>query len=162
LAILVEFFEPDVDRAILRRMRLLNGATIAAVFFAVLIPLQIFSYGQVWIEGKDQSRSGIAALNTNLAKLRQQIRSASSVPVLNAAMRAINATPPAALQGLPLAEQQRRLIESIDQQQKQLDQNFERERQQKMFGLLLRTIKGVLAAGILAITFLGCRRILTP
>jgi hypothetical protein len=31
-----------------------------------------------------------------------------------------------------------------------------------MFGLLLRTIKGVLAAGILAITFLGCRRILTP
>lgn len=162
LAILVEFFEPDVDRAILRRMRLLNGATIAAVFFAVLIPLQIFSYGQVWIEGKDQSRSGIAALNTNLAKLRQQIRSASSVPVLNAAMQAINATPPAALQGLPLAEQQRRLIESIDQQQKQLDQNFERERQQKMFGLLLRTIKGVLAAGILAITFLGCRRILTP
>jgi MFS family permease len=162
LAILVEFFEPDVDRAILRRMRLLNGATIAAVFFAVLIPLQIFSYGQVWIEGKDQSRSGIAALNTNLAKLRQQIRSASSVPVLNAAMRAINATPPAALQGLPLAEQQRRLLESIDQQQNQLDQNFERERQQKMLGLLLRTIKGVLAAGILAITFQGCRRILTP
>jgi hypothetical protein len=162
LAILVEFFEPDVDRAILRRMRLLNGATIAAVFFAVLIPLQIFSYGQVWIEGKDQSRSGIAALNTNLAKLRQQIRSASSVPVLNAAMRAINATPPAALQGLPLAEQQRRLIESIDQQQKQLDQNFERDRQQKLLGLSVRTIKGVLAAGILALTFLGCRRILTP
>jgi hypothetical protein len=32
LAILVEFFEPDVDRAILRRMRLLTGANIAAVF----------------------------------------------------------------------------------------------------------------------------------
>ena len=63
---------------------------------------------------------------------------------------------------LPLAEQQRRLIESIDQQQKQLDQNFERDRQQKLLGLSVRTIKGVLAAGILALTFLGCRRILTP
>ena len=54
------------------------------------------------------------------------------------------------------------MIESIDQQQKQLDQNFERDRQQKLLGLSVRTIKGVLAAGILALTFLGCRRILIP
>ena len=64
LAILVEFFEPDADRAILRRMRLLTAANIAAVFFAVLIPLQIFSYGKVWIDSKEQTRSGIGALNS--------------------------------------------------------------------------------------------------
>lgn len=161
LALLLDFFEPDADRAVLRRMRLLSTATIAAVFFAVLIPLQIFSYGQVWIESKDQTRSGIGALNSNLARLRQEIRSASSVPALNATMLAINATPPPALQGLPLAEQQRRLIASLDQQQQQLDQTFERNRRQQLLGLSVRTIKGVLAAGILALIFFGCRGILT-
>lgn len=162
LALFVDFFEPDADRAVLRRMRLLTAANIAVGFFAVLIPLQIFGLGQVWIDSKEQTRSGIATLHRNLAALRQEIRSAKDVPALNGAMQAINASPPAALRGLPLAEQQRRLIASIDQQQKQLDQTLVRDRQRKLLGLSIRTIKGVLAAGVLALTFLGCRRILSP
>jgi hypothetical protein len=31
-----------------------------------------------------------------------------------------------------------------------------------LLGVSVRTIKGVLAAAVLALTFLGCRRILTP
>lgn len=162
LAILVEFFEPDADRAMQRRARLLTVANWVIIAFLLLIPLQLFSYGHLWISSKDQTRSSVGALNTNLSKLRQEIRGANSVGELNAAIVAINAAPPAALQGLPLPEQKRRLIESLDLQQKQLDEKFQQERQNKLLGLSLSTIRGVLAAAILSLTFLGCKRILTP
>lgn len=162
IALLAEFFEPDVDRALLRRMRLLTVANLAIVIFLLLIPMQVVSYGQLWFDSASQTQARIGGLTDNLTKLRQGIRGAGSVAELNAVMLEVKATPSAVLSGLPLPEQKRRLIESMDLQQSQLSEQFSQDRQQKLISLFFSTLRGVLGAGILAFAFLGCKRLMAP
>jgi hypothetical protein len=158
MALLAEFFEPDVQRALLRRNRLLAVANLGVVLFALLVPLQMFSYGQVWMDSRDQTRLSIGALHARTSKVREQISQARSVSALNAALADTEFTAPLELQGMTLAEQQRRLIEAIALQQKQLDLTVQSDQQEKLLVLFARTFKGVLASGLLALTFLSCRR----
>ncbi len=157
LALLVEFFEPDVQRALLRRGRLLAAANLGVVVFALLVPLQMFSYGQVWLDSRDQTRMSIGALNAQTSKTREQISQARSVSDLNAAIADIDITPSPELQGLTLTEQQRLLIESLALQQKQLDLKMQSDQQETLLLLFARTFQGVVASGLLALTFLSCR-----
>jgi hypothetical protein len=116
IAILAEFFEPDINRAMRRRLRLLNVTNLAIVVFLLLIPLQVLSYGQLWIDSEAQTQASIGRLTDNLSKLRQGIRSADSVGDLNTVIRETKASLSPALNGIALAEQKRQLIEAIDQQ----------------------------------------------
>lgn len=158
LALLVEFFEPDVQRALLRRTRLLAAANLGVLMFALLVPLQMFSYGQVWLDSRDQTRMSIGAMQAKASKARELIGQARSVSDLTTAIAETEITPPLGLQGMSLAEQQRRLIESIALQQQQLDLKVQSDQQEKLLVLFSRTFKGVLASGLLALTFLSCRR----
>ncbi|MFM7266782.1 MAG: hypothetical protein ACKOZW_14565 [Cyanobium sp.] len=104
LALFAEFFESDVERAFQRRTRLLSLATAGVAVFALLVPLQMFSYGQVWMNSRDQTRMSVGSLNANLTRLSEEIQSARNLPALYAAMETIKATPPRELEGLTLAE----------------------------------------------------------
>lgn len=158
LALLMEFFEPDVQRALLRRSLLLMAANLGVVVFGLLVPLQMFSYGQVWLDSRDQTRISIGTMNAKYSKAREQISQARSVSALNTAVTESEITPPLLLQGLTLAEQQRLLIDSLALQQKQLDLKLQSDQQENLLVLFARTFKGVLASGLLALTFLSCRR----
>jgi hypothetical protein len=162
IAILAELFEPDPNRARQRRMRLVTVTNVAIVVFSLLIPLQVVSYGQIWIDSEDQVKTSIATLHSNLAKLRDGLRAAGSVEELNAAMSEIKATPAAVLSGIPLPEQKRRLLESLDLQETGLSKKFSEERQQKLVTLFFSTLKGVGGSAILALTLLGCKRWIAP
>lgn len=158
LALLVEFFEPDLQRALLRRTRLLAAANLGALLFALLVPLQMFSYGHVWLDSRDQTRMSIGAMQARTSKARELIGQARSMADLTTAIADIEIPPPLGLQGLSLAEQQRHLIESIALQQQQQDMKVLSDQQEKLRVLFARAFEGVLASGLLALTFLSCRR----
>lgn len=162
IAILAEFFEPYINRAMGRRRRLLNFTNFAIIVFLLLIPLQVISYGQLWIDSKDQTQVSIGRLTTNLSKLRQGIQSADSVGELNTTIREIKANVSTALNGMALTEQKRQLVAEIDRQQLQLSKQFKQDREQKLTTLFFSTIRGMLGAGILALTLVGCKRLLRP
>jgi len=94
--------------------------------------LQAISYGQLWIDSKDQTQVSIGRLTTNLSKLRQGIQSADSVGELNTTIREIKANVSTALNGMALTEQKRQLVAEIDRQQLQLSKQFKQDREQAL------------------------------
>lgn len=132
---------------------------ISLLVYLLLVPIQLFGFGLHWYQTGQQNRQAIRQADTEVTKLRDRIRAASTSDQLRAALG------PGA-EGLPtlpsalVGEQKSKLIDTLNSRLSQLRTRLNNERQQRLAALSISTLKGIAGAGVIAFGLRGTRQML--
>ena len=149
--------DADEDRLTLTRQTV-QLASRWALVFALLVPLQLISFGSLWIASGVKLYDQLNQATTELAGLRNRLNAASS----EAELQRLQATtipgllPPLIPGSLP--QQKAQLTEALDLSRSRLQANLSRERTATLVNSLPGTLRVLLGATIVAAFLLTIRR----
>ena len=149
--------DADEDRLTLTRQTV-QLASRWALVFALLVPLQLISFGSLWIASGDKLYDQLNQATTELAGLRNRLNAASS----EAELQRLQATtipgllPPLIPGSLP--QQKAQLTEALDLSRSRLQANLSCERTATLVNSLPGTLRVLLGASIVAAFLLTIRR----
>jgi hypothetical protein len=149
--------DDDEDRFTLSRQTV-QLASRWALVFALLVPLQLISFGWLWFDSGDKLSQQLNQATTQLAGLRNRLNAASSEAELQ---RLQASTIPGLLPPLipgSLLQQKAQLIEALDLRRSVLQNNLNRQRTDTMVNSLPGTLRVLLGATIIAAFLLTIRR----
>jgi hypothetical protein len=149
--------DDDEDRFTLSRQTV-QLASRWALVFALLVPLQLISFGWLWFDSGDKLSQQLNQATTQLAGLRNRLNAASSVAELQ---RLQASTIPGLLPPLipgSLLQQKAQLIEALDLRRSGLQNNLNRQRTSAVVNSIPPTLRVLLGATIIAAFLLTIRR----
>jgi hypothetical protein len=121
-----------------------------ALVFALLVPLQLISFGSLWIESGNQLSVELSKNSTALTALRNRLNAASS----EAELQRLRATTiPGLLPPLvpgTIAQQKAQLTEALDLSRSRLKANLSRQRTFAVVNSIPGTLRVLLGASIVA------------
>ena len=129
-----------------------------ALVFALLVPLQLISFGWLWFESGNQLSEELSKNSTALTALRNRLNAASS----EAELQRLQATtipgllPPLMPGSIP--QQKAQLIEALDLSRSRLKANLSRQRTSAVVNTIPPTLRVLLGASIVAAFLLTIRR----
>jgi hypothetical protein len=143
--------KPDVDEdwfALTRQTAQL--ASRWALVFALLVPLQLISFGSLWIASGNELSDQFNQTSSQLAELRNRLNAASSEAELQ---RLQASTIPGLLPPLvpgSIAQQKAQLTEALDLNRSRLQANLNRQRTSTVVNSIPGTLRVLLGATIVA------------
>lgn len=126
-------------------------ARIGLWLYGLLVPVQIFCYGWLWLDSANQLQDQINNAEARLRPVQTGIRAATSQQALQAAVTNGQPMPPAAPNLPPLAEQKRQLLAYLDGDLRRLRANLQQQRSQQLTALLVSTARSVVCAAAIAV-----------
>lgn len=159
LALLASFYEPKAQRS--ERQRTL-GRRLAAIglwVYGVLIPVQMLSYGWLWLDSASQLKGAISDAESRVAPLRSRISGAADETTLLSVMSNGRPLPPLPADRPPLAAQKREFLAAVDRDLSNLRTRLEQQRRQQLTSLLVGTLRGVAGAAVVAGGLLAVKRL---
>lgn len=150
LSLLAGFYEPRMERSARQVSLAKRIATTALILYGALVPVQLLSYGWLWLDTGSQVRAAISNAESRIAGVRSKINAAASSEQLQAAFANGQPLPPPAPGLPPLPEQKRQLLAAINNDLTRLSTTLNQQRNQQITGLLVSTLRGVAVAAIVA------------
>ena len=129
-----------------------------ALVFALLVPLQLISFGSLWIESGNQLSQELSKNSTALTALRNRVNSASSEAELQQIQ---SSTIPGLLPPLmpgSIPQQKAQLTEALDLSRTRLQVNLSRQRTSAVVNSIPRTLSVMLGATIVSAFLRTIRR----
>ncbi len=125
--------------------------------FALLVPLQLFSFGWFWFDSGAQLTDQLKKANTDLAGLRNRLNGAGSEVELRLQSSTIPGLLPPPVPGT-IAQQKAQIIEVLDLRRSGLQASLNRQRTSAVVNSIPRTLRVLLGATIVAAFLLTIRR----
>lgn len=129
-----------------------------ALVFALLVPLQLISFGSLWIESGNQLSQELSKNSTALTALRNRVNAASSEAELQQIQ---SSTIPGLLPPLmpgSIPQQKAQLTEALDLSRSRLQANLSRQRTAAVVNSIPRTLSVLLGATIVSAFLRTIRR----
>jgi hypothetical protein len=129
-----------------------------ALVFALLVPLQLISFGSLWIESGNQLSQELSKNSTALTALRNRVNAASSEAELQQIQ---SSTIPGLLPPLmpgSIPQQKTQLTEALDLSRSRLQANLSRQRTSAVVNSIPRTLSVLLGATIVSAFLRTIRR----
>lgn len=158
LLLLAAFFEPNAERS---SQQLTHGRRLTGLTFwvyGVLIPLQLMSFGWLWIKSATQTRVAISNAETQVSPIRTRINAANDEANLLAIVGKARPLPSAPANRPSLATQKREFLTDLDRDLGTLRSNLTRQRNQQLAAALLSTLRAAIGAAVLATAMLALKR----
>ena len=149
--------DADEDRLTLTHQTV-QLASRWALVFALLVPLQLISFGSLWIESGNQLSQELSKNSTALTALRNRVTAASSEAELQQIQ---SSTIPGLLPPLmpgSLAQQKVQLTEALDLSRSRLQANLSRQRTGTLANSIPGILRVLLGAAIVAAFLFTIRR----
>ena len=141
--------DADEDRLTLTHQTV-QLASRWAVVFALLVPLQLISFGSLWIESGNQLSVELSKNSTALTALRNRLNAASSEAELQQIQSStIPGLLPPPVPGT-IAQQKAQLTEALDLSRSRLKANLSRQRTSAVVNSIPGTLRVLLGAIIVA------------
>ena len=149
--------DDDEDRLSLTRQTV-QLASRWALVFALLVPLQLISFGSLWIESGNQLSQELSKNSTALTALRNRVNAASSEAELQQIQSSTipGLLPPLMTGSIP--QQKAQLTEALDLSRSRLQANLSRQRTSTMVNSIPRTLSVLLGATIVSAFLRTIRR----
>jgi hypothetical protein len=147
----------DEDRLTLTRQTV-QLASRWALVFALLVPLQLISFGSLWLASGNELSDQLNQTSSQLAGLRNRLNAASSEAELQQIQ---SSTIPGLLPPLmpgTIAQQKAQLTEALDLNRSRLQANLNRQRTSTVVNSIPGTLRVLLGATIVAAFLLTIRR----
>ena len=141
----------------------LSGQTVQlasrwALVFALLVPLQLISFGSLWIESGNQLSQELSKNSTALTALRNRVNAASSeVELQQIQSSTIPGLLPPLMPG-SIPQQKAQLTEAVDLSRSRLQANLSRQRTSAVVNSIPRTLSVMLGATIVSAFLRTIRR----
>jgi hypothetical protein len=149
--------DADEDRLTLTHQTV-QLASRWAVVFALLVPLQLISFGSLWIESGNQLSVELSKNSTALTALRNRLNAASSEAELQQIQSStIPGLLPPPVPGT-IAQQKAQLTEALDLSRSRLKANLSRQRTSAVVNSIPGTLRVLLGATIVAAFLRTIRR----
>ena len=129
-----------------------------ALVFALLVPLQLISFGSLWIESGNQLSQELSKNSTALTALRNRVNAASSEAELQQIQ---SSTIPGLLPPLipgSIPQQKAQLTEALDLSRSRLQANLSRQRTSAVVNSIPRTLSVIMGATIVSAFLRTIRR----
>ena len=149
---------PDDDddwRALSRQTVQLAGRW--GLVFALLVPLQLISFGWLWFDSADKLSAQLNQATTELAGLRNRLNAAGSEVELRLQSSTIPGLLPPPVPG-SIAQQKTQLTEALDQRRSGLQANLNRQRNATLVNSIPGILRVLLGATIVAAFLFTIRR----
>jgi hypothetical protein len=149
--------DADEDRNTLTRQTV-QLASRWALVFALLVPLQLISFGSLWLASGNELSDQLNQTSSQLAGLRNRLNAAGSEAELQ---RLQASTIPGLLPPLvpgSIAQQKAQLTEALDLSRSRLQANLSRQRTATVVNSIPGTLRVLLGATIVAAYLLTIRR----
>ena len=149
--------DADEDRLTLTRQTV-QLASRWALVFALLVPLQLISFGSLWLASGNELSSQLNQTSSQLAGLRNRLNAASSEAELQQIQ---SSTIPGLLPPLvpgSITQQKAQLTEALDLNRSRLQANLNRQRTSTVVNSIPGTLRVLLGATIVAAYLLTIRR----
>jgi hypothetical protein len=141
--------DDDEDRLSLTRQTV-QLASRWALVFALLVPLQLISFGSLWIESGNQLSQELSKNSTALTALRNRVNAASSeVELQRLQATTIPGLLPPPVPGT-IAQQKAQLTEALDLSRSRLKANLSRQRTFAVVNSIPGTLRVLLGAAIVS------------
>jgi len=129
-----------------------------ALVFALLLPLQLISFGSLWIESGNQLSQELSKNSTALTALRNRVNAASSeVELQQIQSSTIPGLLPPLMPG-SIPQQKAQLTEALDLSRSRLQANLSRQRTSAVVNSIPRTLSVLLGATIVSAFLRTIRR----
>lgn len=129
-----------------------------ALVFALLVPLQLISFGSLWIESGNQLSQELSKNSTALTALRNRVNAASSeVELQQIQSSTIPGLLPPLMPG-SIPQQKAQLTEALDLSRTRLQVNLSRQRTSAVVNSIPRTLSVLLGATIVSAFLRTIRR----
>ena len=129
-----------------------------ALVFALLVPLQLISFGSLWIESGNQLSQELSKNSTALTALRNRVNAASSeVELQQIQSSTIPGLLPPLMPG-SIPQQKAQLTEALDLSRSRLQANLSRQRTSAVVNSIPRTLSVLLGATIVSAFLRTIRR----
>ena len=129
-----------------------------ALVFALLVPLQLISFGSLWIESGNQLSQELSKNSTALTALRNRVNAASSeVELQQIQSSTIPGLLPPLMPG-SIPQQKAQLTEALDLSRTRLQVNLSRQRTSAVVNSIPRTLSVMLGATIVSAFLRTIRR----
>ena len=149
--------DDDEDRLSLTRQTV-QLASRWALVFALLVPLQLISFGSLWIESGNQLSQELSKNSTALTALRNRVNAASSeVELQQIQSSTIPGLLPPLMPG-SIPQQKAQLTEALDLSRTRLQVNLSRQRTSAVVNSIPRTLSVLLGATIVSAFLRTIRR----
>ena len=149
--------DDDEDRLSLTRQTV-QLASRWALVFALLVPLQLISFGSLWIESGNQLSQELSKNSTALTALRNRVNAASSeVELQQIQSSTIPGLLPPLMPG-SIPQQKAQLTEALDLSRTRLQVNLSRQRTSAVVNSIPRTLSVMLGATIVSAFLRTIRR----
>ena len=141
----------------------LSGQTVQlasrwALVFALLVPLQLISFGSLWIESGNQLSQELSKNSTALTALRNRVNAASSeVELQQIQSSTIPGLLPPLMPG-SIPQQKAQLTEALDLSRTRLQVNLSRQRTSAVVNSIPRTLSVIMGATIVSAFLRTIRR----
>jgi len=153
------YLKPDADEDRLTLThQTVQLASRWALVFALLVPLQLISFGSLWIESGNQLSQELSKNSTALTALRNRLNAASSEAELQQIQ---SSTIPGLLPPLmpgSIPQQKAQLTEALDLSRSRLQANLSRQRTSAVVNSIPRTLSVLLGATIVSAFLRTIRR----
>jgi hypothetical protein len=148
--------DADEDRLTLTRQTV-QLASRWALVFALLVPLQLISFGSLWIASGNELSDQLNQTSSQLAGLRNRLNAASSEAELQQIQSSIPGLLPPLVPG-SIAQQKNQLTEALDLRSSRLQANLRRQRTSTVVNSIPGTLRVLLGATIVAAFLRTIRR----
>ena len=149
--------DDDEDRLSLTRQTV-QLASRWALVFALLVPLQLISFGSLWIESGNQLSQELSKNSTALTALRNRVNAASSeVELQQIQSSTIPGLLPPLMPG-SIPQQKAQLTEALDLSRTRLQVNLSRQRTSAVVNSIPRTLSVIMGATIVSAFLRTIRR----
>jgi len=126
--------------------------------FALLVPLQLISFGWLWFDSADKLSAQLNQATTELSGLRNRLNAAGSeAELLRLQASTISGLLPPLVPG-SIAQQKAQLTEALDLSRSRLEANLNRQRTSTVVNSLPGTLRVLLGATIVAAFLFTIRR----
>lgn len=159
LALLANFYASKVQHSKRHRSLVKWMASVIFVVYIVLVPLQVVSFGWLWFASSNQLRQSIRAAETRVLTLRGRISAAATEAELRSILANGAPQPAVGPSSIPLSRQKADLLGAIDRDRAQLRTNLTQQRQRQLSNLTVSTVRGLIAATVMAFGLYGVKRL---
>lgn len=148
----------DNEGLVLHRRRTIQLASRWAIGYGLLVPLQLFAYGWLWIDSGTQLNGQLSQATSQFAVVRTRLDGAASEPDLQRILASLSPglLPPLAPGTLP--QQKAQLTEALEFSRSRLQANLSSQRTATLVNAIPGTLRVVLAAAIVSAFMLTLRR----
>lgn len=152
------YLSPNTDNTRTLKRRTTQLASRWAIAYGLLVPLQLFAYGWLWIDSGTQLNGQLSQATSQLAVVRTRLDGAASEPDLQRILTSLSPglLPPLAPGTLP--QQKAQLTEALEFSRSRLQANLSSQRTATLVNAIPGTLRVVLGAAIVSAFLLTLRR----